>query len=81
MNEKEREKLRRELRKLGNKFLQTIKEEVDSAVFLCDADRLNRLISIVHIHMDSEVVRTLREKGFDKELRELCFRVGREKRK
>jgi len=77
MNEKEREKVRKQLRKLGDRFLQSLREEVDSAVVLCDTERLNRLTSIVHVHMDSEVVRTIREKGFDKELRELCDRVGR----
>jgi len=77
MNEKERKKIREELRKRGNDFLGTLRDEVDSAVFLCDVDRLGRLVSAVHNHMDAEVVRAIREKGFDKELRELCDRVGR----
>jgi len=80
MNEKERKKIRGELRKRGNDFLETLREEVDSAVILCDVDRLGRLVSAVHNHMDAEVVRVIREKGFDKELRELCDRVGRGKR-
>lgn len=77
MNEKEQEKLRKKLRELGDDFLQVIKEEVDSAIFLCDTERLERLTSIVHIHMDSEVIRALRKKGFDKEIRALCDRAGR----
>lgn len=78
MNEKQREKLREELRKLGNEFLEALRDEVDSCVFLCDVGKLNRLTSIVHLHMDAELVRAIREKGFDKELRELCDRIGKE---
>jgi hypothetical protein len=59
-NEKERRKTEKDLRKVGNKFLQILKEEVDSAVILCDVGRLERLTSIVHVHMDSEIIRALR---------------------
>jgi len=77
INEKEREKIRKQLRKTGDEFLQTLEEEVDSCVILCDVERLGRLTSIVRTHMDSEVIRGLREKGFDKEITELCDRAGR----
>jgi len=70
-------KQRKELRKVADKFLRVIREEVDSAVLLYDIGRLERLTNIVYIHMDSEVVRALREKGFDKEIRELCDKAGR----
>jgi len=74
-----RRKIEKRLREVGNKFVQVLKEEVDSAVILCDVGRLERLTSIVHIHMDSEVIRALREKGFDKDIRELCDRAGVER--
>jgi hypothetical protein len=77
INEKEREKIRKQLRKAGNDFLQVVKEEVDSCVLLCDVERLERLTSIVHVHMDSEVIRTLREKGLSKDIRKLCDKAGR----
>jgi len=53
-NEKERERIRKQLRKVGNDFLQAVKGEVDSCVLFCDVDRLERLISIVYIHMEKE---------------------------
>jgi len=71
------EELRTELRKTADEFLEAIKEEVDSCVLLGDVDRLERLISAVHAHLDAEVIRTIRKRGFDKELRELCDKVGR----
>jgi len=74
--DKKEEEIRKKLRKVGNEFLQAIKEEVDSAILLRDVGRLERLTNIVHIHMDSEVIRALREKGFDKEIRELCDKAG-----
>ena len=77
--QKEQEKIRRLLRKEGNKFLEVLKEEVDSCIILNDVDRLERLTSIIHIHMDSEVIRTLRKKGFDEEIRDLCDQAGKVK--
>ena len=77
MDEKEREKIRKGLRKLGDEFLKTVREEVDSCVLLCDAGRLGRLIRAVNTQTGYEVVRTIREKGFSKELTELCDKVGR----
>jgi len=75
--DKKEEELRKKLRKVGNEFLQVIKEEVDSAILLRDVGRLERLTNIVHIHMDSEVIRVLRKKGLDNEIRELCDKAGR----
>jgi hypothetical protein len=75
--EKKQNKLRKDLRNLGNRLLQVMKEEVDSAIFLGDFGRLERLTSAIHIHMDSEVIRGLREKGFEKKIRKLCDQAGR----
>lgn len=79
--EARKEKIRKQLRKVGDHFLQVVKEEVDSCVLLCDMGRLERLTSIFHIHMDSETIRTLREKGLSSEIRELCDKAGRIKPK
>jgi len=80
MTEKEREKTRRELRRIGDEFLKVVKEKVDSCVFLCDSKGLSELASAVDIVSGWQVVRTIREKGFGKELTELCDRVGRGKK-
>ena len=80
MDEKEREKIRKELRKVADEFLETVREEVDSCVLLCDAGRLGRLVATVNTQMGYELVRTIREKGFSKELTELCDKVGRGRR-
>lgn len=77
MNEKERDKIRKQLRKLGNDFLEALREEVDSSIILCDVERLDRLISIVHMSLDSQLLQALRNKGLDKEIRELCDLAGR----
>ena len=77
VNEKEREKVRKELRRLGDKFLQVVREEVDSAVILCDVDRLDGLIDAFRMQLDHELVNTIKKKGFSKELTALCDKVGR----
>jgi len=71
------QELRGELQKVADEFLEALREEVDGCVLLCDVDRLGRLVSAVHDHLYAEVVRGIRAKGFDKELRELCDKVGR----
>lgn len=80
MNEKEREEIRRELRKTGDEFLQVVKEKVDMFVLLCDVEGLGELVKTVEVVGAWQLVRTIREKGFGKELTELCDKVGRGKK-
>lgn len=56
MNKKELEK-RKRFRQVADEFLRVVKKEVESAVFLDDMDRLEGLVSIVHIHMDRRKIR------------------------
>jgi hypothetical protein len=77
MTEKERERTRRELRKVGNKFLKLVKERVDNCILLCDAEGLSELTHAVDVAMSHSLVRTIRDKGFSKELTKLCDKVGR----
>lgn len=72
------EDLKRKLREVGGGFLSALEEEVDVCVLLGDVKRLRRLVSAVHNHLDAEVVRGIRAKGFDKELRDICNRMGGE---
>lgn len=76
---KETKIIRKELRLVADAFLATIKEEVDSCVFLHDIDRLGRLVTQVDIVMGYEVVKVIRDKGFSKELIALCDKVGETK--
>ena len=75
----EKEKLQKELRRLGDEFLRSMKEEVDSCVLLCDADRLHGLIHQVDIYLGYRIIHDLREKGLEKEIRELCEKAGKVK--
>lgn len=76
MDSNEKEVIRLKLRKVSNEFLDALKLEIDSCIILADIERFGRLVSMVKIHMDSEVIRTLREKGFDHELSSLCKKAG-----
>jgi len=76
----EKEKVRKELRKLGVDFLNALKEEVDYCVLLCDANRLCGLIRQVDIYFAYRLIHDLREKGLEKELRDLCDKAGQLKR-
>jgi len=79
MNEKERDKVQKELRKVANEFLKVVTEKVDMCVFLCDSKGLSELVSAVDVVSGWQLVRSIREKGFGKELTELCDKVGRGK--
>lgn len=79
MNEKEQEKIRHELRKLGDKFLERLREQVDSDVLLCDVEGLDKLVSAVNVVLDHRIVETIRNRGFSEEFKEFCDKVGREK--
>jgi hypothetical protein len=72
-----REAEQNELRKVADEFLIAVKEEVDSAVLLVDFNRLDRLVTQVDIVMGYNLIKTIRDKGFSKELTELCDKVGR----
>ena len=65
------DKVREELRKLGDNFLKAMKEEVNSCILLCDADRLHGLIHQVDIYLGYCLIHDLREKGFEEEIRKL----------
>lgn len=78
-NEKERESVQKELRKVADEFLKVVTEKVDSYVVLCDSKGLDQLISAVDVVSGWQLVRTIRENGFGKELTELCDKVGRGK--
>jgi len=75
----EREKVQKELRKVADDFLKVVTEKVDGYVFLCDSKGLGELVSAVDVVSGWQLVRTIREKGFGKELTELCDKVGRGK--
>lgn len=77
MNEREREKVRKKLRQVADEFLRAVTEKVDSCVVLCDVEGLAELVKAIDVVSGWQVVRTIREKGFSKELTELCDKVGR----
>jgi len=72
----EKEKVRKELRELGDLFLRSIKEEVDSCVLLCDADRLYELIHHISVYLAYRLVHNLLEKGLEEEFGKLCVKAS-----
>ena len=66
-----------ELRKVADEFLQSVKNEVDDAVLFVDFDRLNRLVSVVDMILSYGLVKSLRDKGYGKEITDLCDKAGR----
>ena len=69
----------KELRKVADDFLESVRDEVDSCVFLGDLARLERLVSLFRMYLDSEAIRTLRRKGFSEKLRQLAIEAGKVK--
>jgi len=68
-----------ELRYAAKEFLDAIKEKVNMHVFLHDIEGLDRMVTQVDMIGAYEVVKGIRDKGFSKELTELCDKVGRGK--
>jgi len=68
-----------ELRKAGDEFLHSLKEEVDSCVILGDIDRLHGLVEVVDMFLGHRVIKSLRDKGFGEEITALCDKAGRVK--
>ncbi|RLI42880.1 hypothetical protein DRO64_05940 [Candidatus Bathyarchaeota archaeon] len=71
--------LRVELRKVADEFLKLIRDTVNSWVLIGDEKSLRGLIALVKIYLDHRVIETLRDKGFLKELEELCEKAGVER--
>lgn len=69
--------IQKEMRKVGDDFLEALRDEVDSCVFLGDTKRLDRLVTVVKRHLAAELMETLQEKGLGKELDALCDKAGR----
>ena len=62
----------------GDELMRVVRVEVNSCLLLHDVGRLSRLVSAIANHMDAELVRTIRDKGHQKELDQLCDKIGRE---
>jgi len=75
-DEKEREKLRKQLREVSDKILDEVKDFIDNAVFLCETERLGDLAHAINLVTSYELVKAIRDKGFSKELTKLCDKVG-----
>lgn len=73
----DKDEIRKELRRTGEEFLKSMRDEVDSCVLLCDVERLGGLVSIVNMYLGYRVIHDLREKGLKKEIRKLCEKAGR----
>jgi len=71
------EEIKKELRKIGDEFLDALKTEVDSCVLLGDVERLHGLIHQVNIYLGYRVIHDLRLKGLEEEIRKLCEKAGR----
>lgn len=65
------------LNRVANEFLKAIHEEVSNCLLLEDVDRLGLLVSQVDIILGFEVIKTLKDKGFSKEITELCDKAGK----
>jgi len=60
-----------------DEFLESIKEEISVCLILSDFDRFGRLVTQVKIHLDSELLDALRNKGLEKEIEDLADKAGR----
>jgi hypothetical protein len=84
ISKREEKALRRveqeELQDVAAEFLAVIKEKVASLVLLHDLEGLDRLVTQVEMVGHFEIVKVIRDKGFHKELSDLCDKVGRKEK-
>lgn len=80
MKKRNRKKIEREIREIGKELLDIIKEEIFLCSTTADADRFERFLSLIDYHTSYEIVRTLRDKGFSKELMKLCDKAGKKEK-
>jgi hypothetical protein len=64
-------------KKVTDDFLDSIREEISSCLILGDMDRFGRLVTIVHIHLDSELLNALKNNGLSKDIEALADKAGR----
>ena len=80
MTEKDKEAIQKAIREGGNELIQNFKEEI----FLCeisgDLDRFDRLIHLFHCHLNYEFIKSLRDKGLDKDITRLADKAGKIKK-
>ena len=71
------EKERKALEETADKLLRVVKEMVTLCLWTEDVDKLGRLVTQVHVLQGYEVLKVLRDKGFSKEITELCDKAGK----
>ena len=76
MNEKLSRKNKKALKSTADEFLNTMREKVSTYLFLEDVDALSRLVAQMEILSGYEVLNTLKNKGMQKEITELCDKAG-----
>jgi len=69
-------KERKALKETADRFLETIKEIINHCLITEDIDELGRLVTQIDILQGYEVLKVLRDKGFSKEITELCDKAG-----
>lgn len=72
-------KERKALKETADAFIEAIKEIVAHCLILEDVDKLGRLVTQVDILQGYNVLKALRDKGFSKEIIELCDKAGKKK--
>jgi len=73
----DKDKIQDELRKIGDKLLEQIREQICIHVLLCDIDAMDELVHLIQLHANHQLLDTLRKKGLSKEITELCDKAGR----
>lgn len=70
-------KERKAFKETANRVLEAVDEIVDHCLLTGDVDELGRLVTQIDILLGYEVLKVLRDKGFNKEIMELCDKAGR----
>lgn len=71
-----KEEIRKEIEERANEFRKSFNDELLHCRITADLDRLGRLITLFHYHIDYELMKAYNDAGLQKELRELADKAG-----
>lgn len=72
-----REILHAEIRKVGDEFRETVTDIVNNMVLLGDTESMSELSHLVAMYTAYNLLRSLKRKGLNEDITALCDKAGR----
>jgi len=77
LSEADKEYIRKNIRRMGDDIIQTLREEIFLCEITCNLDRFGRLVTIIKHHTAYELLESLVDAGLRKDITKLADKAGR----